>query len=89
MYISIGFDIVIKISDIVVILDYEGFYSSELNKESKFVSIASDIQCRKEGIKSVVITVDQLYFSPLSSATLQKRLNLVYNTKNITMFMNR
>lgn len=75
MYVSIGHETVIKASELVVILDYDGFYKNELNKELKLMTIANGRQGDQEDIKSVVIMTEQLYFSPLSSATLQKRLN--------------
>lgn len=75
MYISIGHEAVIKASELIVILKYEGLYSCALNKELKFMPDNHDIHSDKEDIKSIVITTEQLYFSPLSSATLQKRLN--------------
>ena len=81
MYISIGQEVVIKASEFIVILDYGSFYNSELNKELKLMPIVSDIQ-NQEDIKSVVVTTEQLYFSPLSSATLQKRLNYTHHNKH-------
>ena len=82
MYISIGQEAIIKASELIVIVDYDGFYNSELNKELKFMHITNDIQSNQEDIKSVVVTTEQLYFSPLSSATLQKRLNYTHHNKH-------
>ena len=82
MYISIGHEAVIKASGLIVILDYESFYNSKFNKELIYLPIANGIQGDQEDIKSVVVTTDQLYFSPLSSATLQKRLNDTHQIKH-------
>lgn len=81
MYISIGHEMVIKASELIVILEYEGFCNCALNKELKFMLGNHDIHSDKEDIKSVIITTEQLYFSPLSSATLQKRLSHTQQSK--------
>lgn len=81
MYINIGQEAVIKASEFIAILDYDFFYNSELNKKLKFMPIANGMQSNQEDIKSVVVTTEQFYFSPLSSATLQKRLNYTHHNK--------
>lgn len=72
---------VIKASELIVILEYEGFCNCALNEELNIMPDNSGMHSDKEDIKSVVITTEQLYFSPLSSTTLQKRLNHTHQNK--------
>ncbi|MGN1387421.1 MAG: extracellular matrix regulator RemB [Bacillus sp. (in: firmicutes)] len=86
MYISIGHEAVIKASELVAIIDYDIYCVSELDRQMKLTPTADDIQCDEEARKSVVITTDQMYFSPLSAATLQKRLSFTHQNKLNGMF---
>lgn len=86
MYISIGHEAVIKASELVAIIDHDVYCNCELNKQMKLTPTADDIQCDEGARKSVVITTDQMYFSPLSAATLQKRLSYTHRNKLNGMF---
>lgn len=75
MYIHIGGDLDIPGKDIIAILDWESVRSVEsveafLQQNSKDV-----LNLSKKSIKSIVITVDKIYLSPLASGTLKKRSN--------------
>jgi extracellular matrix regulatory protein B len=73
MYIHIGEDINIRARDIISILDKESANNSPLVEE--FISHRKDkvINLSKNPFKSVIITFDNVYLSPISSGTLKKR----------------
>lgn len=73
MFISIGGEFAIKSKDIVAILDQHIIDESEIMGEFIKTSSETAIQVAKGPYKSIVITADKVYFSPLSSATLIKR----------------
>lgn len=75
MYIRIGRDDVIKSKDLIAILDQKSIHRSEITKE--FINNTTDMlkhtEKKKEPFKTIILTTDKVYFSPLSSATLMKR----------------
>ncbi|MBT2696814.1 extracellular matrix regulator RemB [Neobacillus sp. C211] len=73
MYIHIGEDINIRARDIISILDKESANNSPLVEE--FISQRKEkvINLSKNPFKSVIITYDNVYLSPISSGTLKKR----------------
>lgn len=75
MYIHVGEDINIRARDIISILDKESANSSPLVEE--FISHRKEkvINLSKNPFKSVIITFDNVYLSPISSGTLKKRSN--------------
>ena len=75
MYIHIGEDQNIRAKDIISILDKESVNSSEMVEE--FLKRHEDrlINLSKNPFKSVVITQDKVYLSPIASGTLKKRSN--------------
>ncbi len=75
MYIHIGEDLNIRAQDVVAILDNKSVNSSFfvegfLKRHPEMV-----INLSKKSFKSVVITKDNVYLSPLASGTLKKRSN--------------
>lgn len=85
MFLHIGTDVEILKRDIVAIMDLESIYSSKismnfldnLKDKGKIYSICEDVP------KSIVIVNHNedtsIYLSPISSVTLQKRINFVQN----------
>jgi hypothetical protein len=73
MYIHIGEDINIRARDIISILDKESANNSALVEE--FISHRKEkvINLSKNPFKSVIITYDNVYLSPISSGTLKRR----------------
>jgi extracellular matrix regulatory protein B len=73
MYLHVGEEITIKTKDIIAIIDQESAKASPLMDE--FVNHRKGIvfNVAKGKFKSVVITLDKVYFSPFSSGTLKKR----------------
>jgi extracellular matrix regulatory protein B len=75
LYIHIGEEHNIRAKDIIAILDQESLNSSELIEE--FFTHHQDmlINLSKKSFKSVVITYDKVYLSPIASGTLKRRSN--------------
>lgn len=73
MYIHIGEDLNIRAKDIISILDKESANHSPLIEE--FLTHHRDkiINLSKNPFKSVIITYDKVYLSPIASGTLKRR----------------
>jgi hypothetical protein len=76
MYIHIGGDRMIRSAELIAIFDISIEQSSKIssqymqyNKEHNRVETAGE-----EEVKSIVVTRDQIFYSPISSSTLKKRL---------------
>ncbi|MEH7084834.1 extracellular matrix/biofilm biosynthesis regulator RemA family protein [Neobacillus drentensis] len=75
MYIHIGEDINIRARDIISILDKESVNNSQLVEEFLKSRKEKVINLSKNPFKSVIVTNDNVYLSPISSGTLKKRSN--------------
>lgn len=75
MYIHVGEDLNIRAKDIIVILDKGCVNSSNLVEEFLEQHKEKLVNLSKNPFKSVVITYDKVYLSPISSGTLKKRSN--------------
>jgi len=79
MYLHVGEDVSIRTKDIIAIIDKESMNSSPFmdifiqNQQEQVFNLA------KGPYKSVVITLDKIYFSPFSSGTLKKRSQGLFN----------
>lgn len=86
MFIHIGADQIIKAADLIGIFDLSIKDTSKLvqkylkhqEQNQKIVVIG------EEESKSFVVTAKQLYFSPISSKTLMKRMSVPYSDIKIT-----
>ncbi|WP_227936891.1 extracellular matrix regulator RemB [Alkalihalobacillus deserti] len=75
MFIHLGGDVIIRSKDIIAILNWDvqeqsqvtGTHLKEEEKRKKKIIISKDY------IKSVVLTNDEIYYSPVSSLTLNRR----------------
>ncbi|MFC0561296.1 extracellular matrix regulator RemB [Halalkalibacter alkalisediminis] len=75
MFIHLGGDVIIRSKEIIAILNWEvqeqspitGVYLKEEEKRKKKIVISEDY------IKSIVLTDDEIYYSPVSSLTLNRR----------------
>lgn len=76
MYIHLGDDCVVSTREIVAIVDYKMRSSSVveefLQKQEKQI-----ISLSQGAPKSIVVTTESVYYSPLSSSTLKKRASFV------------
>ncbi|EOR25732.1 hypothetical protein A499_03733 [Niallia nealsonii AAU1] len=72
MYVHIGENILVRTSEIITILDKQTVESSPISKEFLEQQKAM-INGKSSSYKSIVITKDTIYFSPIASNTLKKR----------------
>ncbi|WP_078556999.1 extracellular matrix regulator RemB [Bacillus alkalicellulosilyticus] len=79
MFIHLGGDTIIRSKDVIAILSSDMKESSGITKEFlKAHFTKSNVQhISEELIKSIVITVDKIYYSPISSVTLKRRAQAV------------
>lgn len=73
MYISIGGEVVIKSRDLIAILDQHIVHESKIMRDFLRKTTENVAEATKDSYKSIVITKEKVYFSPLSSSTLIKR----------------
>ncbi|TYS64405.1 DUF370 domain-containing protein [Bacillus infantis] len=72
MYVHIGEDILVRTRDIIAIIDKQSVSSSKYIEE--FLQQHDQVvNLTKGSFKSIVITGDKVYYSPLASGTLKKR----------------
>jgi hypothetical protein len=80
LFIHLGGDTVIRSKDVIAILNSDVKDSSKITKEflkEQKKDRMTIIEITKDLIKSVVITKEIIYFSPISSITLKKRAQAV------------
>lgn len=75
MFIHLGGDMVLKAETIIAILDH---HSQDLSKENQqfmqaHIKRKATIKVTDDIPKSIVITKDDIYLSPISSHTLKRR----------------
>ncbi len=73
----------VRSSDVIAILDRQLLKSSSIVNE--YIDLQKDrvVELSNGNTKSVVVTVDKVYFSPLSSSTLKKRSQHVSDFETI------
>lgn len=73
MYLHVGEEVLVRTKDIIAILDIDSANSSPFMEE--FVTRQSQqiVHLTKGTVKSIVITGNHIYYSPLASGTLKKR----------------
>ncbi|WP_449538440.1 extracellular matrix regulator RemB [Ferdinandcohnia sp. Marseille-Q9671] len=78
-----GDNVMVRSSDVITILDRQLLKSSSIVNE--FLDVQKDrvVELSNGKTKSVVVTVDKVYFSPLSSSTLKKRSQYVSDFETI------
>jgi extracellular matrix regulatory protein B len=72
MYIHIGEEILVRTKDIIAILDKD-VHSSQYIQEFLQHNEKHTENLSKNPFKSIVVTKEKVYLSPLSSTTLKKR----------------
>ncbi|NRD77426.1 DUF370 domain-containing protein [Bacillus sp. BRMEA1] len=77
MYIHIGEDHSIRAKDIITILDKKSAENSELVEEFLMTHREKVINLSKNPYKSIIITFENVYLSPIASGTLKKRSSLM------------
>lgn len=80
MYIHLGGDMIVRFDKIIAILDH---HSKELSKENEqffnehLINNNVIFSDSNEKTKSIVITDDKIYYSPISSLTLKRRAKML------------
>lgn len=85
MFIHLGEDVVIRSSDVVAILDWQlsdnfdnlNEFVRQHKGNNKLIDIGNDVT------KSIIITKDLVYLSPLSSLTLKRRTEVITEIHSI------
>ncbi|MGM7723382.1 extracellular matrix regulator RemB [uncultured Metabacillus sp.] len=79
MYIHLGDNFVVPSKEVVMILDRQSSKASTIVAE--FLEKQKDkmVQLANGEAKSIIITLDNIYFSPLSSSTLKKRAQIAFD----------
>jgi extracellular matrix regulatory protein B len=79
MYIHLGDEVVIQTKHVVAIFDFQVYTSSPVNEEllSVLSSTANYEKIGNENTKSIIITTDKIYLSPLAPNTLKRRAQFI------------
>ncbi|EKN68724.1 hypothetical protein M670_02770 [Schinkia azotoformans MEV2011] len=86
MFLHLGEDIVLQTKEIVAIID------SNLAEESEILKEFIDVNNKKNNIvhisdgtvKSIVVTENKVYFSPLTAVTLKRRSQYIYELEMVS-----
>ncbi|WP_210367581.1 extracellular matrix/biofilm biosynthesis regulator RemA family protein [Bacillus sp. REN3] len=73
MYLHVGEEVLVRTRDIIAILDIDSAKSSPFMEEFIGRQQKKAVHLAKGAAKSIVVTGDLVYFSPLASGTLKKR----------------
>lgn len=73
MYLHVGEDVLVRTRDIIAILDIDSVSSSPFMEEFIARQDQQIVQLTKGTVKSIVVTGNHIYYSPLASGTLKKR----------------
>ncbi|MNP25385.1 hypothetical protein D3C76_1181910 [compost metagenome] len=80
MYIHLGGERIIRAAELIAIFDISIEKSSKISKQ--FVNHVKEektlVNIGEEEAKSIVVTRDKVFYSPISSSTLKKRVNVFY-----------
>ncbi|TLS35123.1 extracellular matrix regulator RemB [Pseudalkalibacillus caeni] len=79
MFIHLGEDVVVRSRDVVAIIDRQILETSEITNEflARHQKDGLVVDIGKDLTKSIVVTTDTIYLSPLSSVTLKRRARMV------------
>lgn len=86
LFLHLGEDIVLQTKEIVAIID------SNLAEESEILKEFIDVNDKKNNIvhisdgtvKSIVLTENKVYFSPLTAVTLNRRSQYIYELEMVS-----
>jgi extracellular matrix regulatory protein B len=77
MYIHIGEETLVRTREIIAILDKDSVHSSQYIQEFLQQNENHTENLSKNSFKSIVVTEKKIFLSPLASATLKKRSQLL------------
>lgn len=73
MYLHVGEEVLVRTKDIIAILDIESASASPFMEEFLARQDREIVQLAKGSVKSIILTGNHIYYSPLASGTLKKR----------------
>lgn len=73
MYVHIGDNVLVRASDIITILDKQTIKASAISNEFLATQTSARSNETNTSYKSIVVTKDDVYYSPIASTTLKKR----------------
>lgn len=76
MYIHLGDNFVVPSKEVVMILDRQSSLESQIVDEFFTKQQDKIVELSSGDAKSIIVTFDKIYFSPLSSGTLKKRAEI-------------
>ncbi|MED4453878.1 extracellular matrix regulator RemB [Metabacillus fastidiosus] len=79
MYIHLGDNFVVPSKEVVMILDRQSSEESVIVSEFLDMQKKAIVQLTTGVVKSIVVTTEKIYFSPLASNTLKKRAKLAFD----------
>lgn len=79
LFIHLGGDTVIRSKDVITILDQQVREASEITEAFLQFNLQQQKveQISKDTTKSIVITSDKIFFSPIASVTLKRRAQVI------------
>ncbi|OIJ16989.1 hypothetical protein BKP37_00035 [Anaerobacillus alkalilacustris] len=85
MFIHLGGETVIRSKDVIAILDRQVKETSETTEEflSNCIEAEKVEEILKDMTKSIVITTDKIFLSPISSTTLKRRALFVSDIEEV------
>ncbi|WP_246944328.1 extracellular matrix regulator RemB [Bacillus pinisoli] len=84
MFIHLGENVVVPVSEIIAILDGQLYFSSNIVQE--FIEAqkqTKEIIEISTTMKTIIVTMNQIYFSPLASVTLKRRATQIFESEQI------
>ncbi|MBD1379867.1 extracellular matrix regulator RemB [Metabacillus arenae] len=81
MYIHLGDNFVVPSREVVMILDYYSSQASPFYQEFMDRQKSQFVHLSQSEPKSIVITTEHIYFSPLGSSTLKRRSHSMFDPK--------
>jgi hypothetical protein len=73
LYIYLGDETLVNAKDIIAIIDKESIASSTNMSKFHDHQAEASFHQKQESIKSIIVTTDTIYYSPLATSTLKKR----------------
>lgn len=73
MYLHVGEEVLVRTRDIIAILDIDSTSTSPFMEEFIARQEHQVVHLAKGTVKSIVVTGNHIYYSPLASGTLKKR----------------
>ncbi|MFD2707223.1 extracellular matrix regulator RemB [Salibacterium lacus] len=85
MFIHLGGDKVIRSKDVITIVDQDTHDSSSITQQFLSSRAEEDVErISSEQTKSVVVTTEKIYLSPISTLTLKRRAQAISEYEDYT-----